>query len=69
MLWKSRGIGANSRNASTEIHDITPTTIVKGVSLKEGTIKGIKHLAKTDIKRQMIELDAQMREAAETIEL
>jgi excinuclease ABC subunit B len=50
-----------------QIHHITPTTIVKGVSLKEGTIKGIKHLAKTDIKRQLIELDAQMREAAERL--
>jgi excinuclease ABC subunit B len=50
-----------------EIHHITPTTIVKGVSLKEGTIKGIKHLAKTDIKRQLIEMDARMREAAERL--
>ena len=50
-----------------EVHHITPTTIVKGVSIKEGTIKGIKHLAKTDIKRQLIELDAQMREAAERL--
>ncbi len=50
-----------------EVHHITPTTILKGVSLKEGTIKGIKHLAKTDIKRQLIELDAQMREAAERL--
>ena len=51
-----------------QIHHITPATIVKSVSLKEGTIKGIKHLAKTDIKRQMIELDAQMREAAEKLD-
>jgi len=50
-----------------EIHHIIPTTIVKGVSLKEGKIKGIKHLAKTDIKRQLIEMDAQMREAAERL--
>ncbi len=50
-----------------EVHHITPTTIVKGVSLKEGTIKGIKHLAKTDIKRHLIELDAQMKEAAERL--
>ena len=41
---------------------------MKSVSLKEGTIKGIKHLAKSDIKRQMIELDAQMREAAEKLD-
>lgn len=51
-----------------QIHDITPKTIVKSVSLKEGIIKGTKHLAKTDIRRQMIELDAQMREAAELLQ-
>jgi excinuclease ABC subunit B len=51
-----------------QIHHITPKTIVKSVSLKEGTIKGTKHLAKTDIKRQLVELDAQMREAAEKLE-
>jgi len=51
-----------------QIHHITPMTIVKRVSLKEGTIKGIKHLAKTDIRRQMIELDAKMREAAEKLD-
>ncbi len=50
-------------------HNITPKTIVKGVSQKEGAmIKGIKHLAKSDLKRQMIELDAQMREAAERLD-
>jgi excinuclease ABC subunit B len=51
-----------------KLHHITPKTIVKGVSQKEGTIKGTKHLAKSDIKRQLIELDAQMREAAERLE-
>jgi excinuclease ABC subunit B len=50
-----------------EIHHITPSTIIKGVSLKEGTVKGIKHLAKTDVKLRLIELDAQMREAAERL--
>jgi excinuclease ABC subunit B len=43
-------------------------TIVKSVSYKEGTIKGIKHLAKTDVQRQIIEFDAQMREAAEKLD-
>lgn len=47
------------------VHGITPKTIVKSVSKKETTIKGIKHLAKTDVQRQIIEFDAQMREAAE----
>jgi excinuclease ABC subunit B len=49
-------------------YGITPKTIVKGVSQKEGTIKGTKHLPKSDIKRQIIELDAKMREAAEKLE-
>jgi excinuclease ABC subunit B len=51
-----------------KVHGITPTTIVKSVSKKEGTIKGIKHLAKSDVQRQIIEFDAQMREAAEKLD-
>ena len=51
-----------------QIHGITPKTIVKSVSLKEGKIKGVKHLPKSDIQRQMIELDARMREAAEKLD-
>jgi excinuclease ABC subunit B len=51
-----------------QLHHITPETIVKSVSQKEGKIRGIKHLAKSDINRQLIELDAQMREAAEKLE-
>jgi excinuclease ABC subunit B len=53
---------------SNQVHDITPKTIVKGVSFKEGTIKGTRHLPKSDITRQLIELDAQMREAAEKLD-
>jgi excinuclease ABC subunit B len=48
-------------------HGITPKTIIKGVSHKEGIIRGTKHLPKSDIKRQIIEFDAQMREAAEKL--
>jgi excinuclease ABC subunit B len=51
-----------------QTHGITPKTIVKSVSQKEGTIRGTKHLAKTDIQRQLIDLDAQMREAAEKLD-
>ena len=51
-----------------ETYGITPQTIVKSVSVKEGTIKGTKHLAKSDIQRQIIELDAKMREAAEKLD-
>ena len=47
---------------------ITPQTIVKSVSQKEGTIKGIRHLAKSDVQRLLIDLDAKMREAAEKLD-
>jgi excinuclease ABC subunit B len=49
-------------------HNITPRTIVKSVSQKEGTIKGIKHMAKSDVQKLIIKLDAEMREAAEKFE-
>jgi excinuclease ABC subunit B len=51
-----------------QTHGITPQTIIKKVSQKEGTIKGIKHLAKSDVQRQIIEFDAEMREAAERLD-
>jgi excinuclease ABC subunit B len=49
-------------------HQLTPKTIVKRVSTKKGKIKGTKHLAKTDIQYQIIELDAKMRAAAERLD-
>ncbi len=49
-------------------HGITPKTIVKSVSQKESIIKGTKHLPKSDLRRQIIELDAKMRESAEKLE-
>ncbi len=58
----------NAQKRYNEKYGITPTTIIKSVSIKEGTIKGAKHLAKSDIQRQIIELDAKMREAAERLE-
>ena len=58
----------NLQKRFNEKYGITPTTIIKSVSIKESTIKGTKHLAKSDIQRQMIELDAKMREAAEKLE-
>jgi excinuclease ABC subunit B len=58
----------NFQNRFNQLHHITPKTIVKSVSQKEGIIKGTKHLPKSDIKRQIIELDAKMREAAEKLE-
>ena len=49
-------------------HGITPQTIIKKVSQKESTIKGIKHLAKSDVQRRIIEFDTEMRQAAERLD-
>ena len=51
-----------------QVHGIIPQTIIKKVSEKEGVIKGSKHLTKSDIERQIIELDAKMREAAQMLD-
>lgn len=58
----------NFQKRYNEKYGITPTTIIKAVTVKESTIKGVKHLAKADIQNQIIELDAKMREAAEKLE-
>lgn len=49
-------------------HDITPTTIVKKVAEKQREIKGVKHLAKSDIEKQIITLEAKMKEYAEKLD-
>lgn len=64
ITWYRR----NFQKRYNEKYGITPKTIVKAVTIKESTIKGTKHLAKSDIQRQIIELDAKMREAAEKLE-
>ncbi len=50
------------------IHSITPKTIMKKITEKERIIKGIKHMAKSDIQRQIIEFDAEMKDAAERLD-
>jgi excinuclease ABC subunit B len=50
------------------VHGITPKTIMKKVTQKERIIKGTKHMAKSDIQRQIIEFDAEMRDAAERLD-
>ncbi|HII85996.1 TPA: excinuclease ABC subunit UvrB [Candidatus Bathyarchaeota archaeon] len=51
-----------------QTYGITPQTIVKKITQKEGKIKGVKHLAKSDVQRKIIEFDAEMREAAERLD-
>jgi excinuclease ABC subunit B len=47
---------------------ITPTTIVKKIEEKKGSIKGIKHLGKSDIQKELISMDAEMKRLAENLE-
>ena len=58
----------NFQKRYNQQHNITPKTIVKAVTIKESTIKGTKHLAKSDIQRQIAELDAKMHQAVEKLD-
>ena len=49
-------------------HGITPQTIIKPVREKEVEITDIKHVPKSEIPNLIIELEAQMHEAAEALE-
>jgi len=49
-------------------HGITPQTIKKPIREKEVDITDIKHVPKSEIPNLIIELDAEMREAAERLE-
>ncbi len=51
-----------------EKHHITPLTIIKPVKEKEVDIKDIKHIPKADIPNMLIELEAEMQQAAEMLE-
>ena len=49
-------------------HGIVPTTIRKPIREKVVDITDIKHIPKTDIPNVIIELDAEMREAADRLD-
>jgi len=49
-------------------HNITPTTIIKPVKEKEVEIKDIKHIPKGDIPNMIIELDSEMKIAADSLD-
>jgi excinuclease ABC subunit B len=49
-------------------HGITPETIIKPVKEKEVDLKDTKHIPKKEIPNMIIELDAQMREAADQLD-
>lgn len=49
-------------------HDITPETIIKPIKEKEVDLKDTKHIPKMEIPNVLIELESQMREAAEKLD-
>jgi len=49
-------------------HNITPKTIIKKIREKEVDIKDTKHIPKSDIPKMLINLEADMREAADRLD-
>ncbi|RZN15492.1 MAG: excinuclease ABC subunit UvrB [Methanosarcinales archaeon] len=49
-------------------HGITPETIVKAIKEKEIEVKDTKHIPKKDIPNLIIEIDAEMRQAADKLD-
>ena len=49
-------------------HGITPRTIVKPIRDKKVEIKDVKSIPKAEVKNVIIELEADMREAAELLD-
>jgi excinuclease ABC subunit B len=50
------------------LHGITPKTIVKAVAEAEGRELGVRYMVRSDVEKRMIELDSEMRAAAERLE-
>ena len=49
-------------------HQITPQTILKTIAPKQREISSIKHLSSTDVHARMVELEAEMKQAAEQLD-
>ena len=49
-------------------YGIIPKTIIKKVGEKKTTIRGIRHLGKSDVQKELIRMDAQMKLFAENLE-
>jgi excinuclease ABC subunit B len=49
-------------------HKIIPHTVSKSIAAKTHDIKGIKHLSQTELKNKLIELEAEMKKAAEGLD-
>ncbi|MDE1850912.1 MAG: UvrB/UvrC motif-containing protein, partial [Candidatus Micrarchaeota archaeon] len=49
-------------------YKITPKTIIKKIEEKKRAISGIKHLGKSDIQKELIRMDADMKRFAEELQ-
>jgi len=49
-------------------HEIVPRTIIKAIKEKEIEVKDAKHIPKTDIPNLIVELEAEMRAAADKLD-
>ncbi len=49
-------------------HGIIPRTISKKIAEKKREVKGTKHIAKVDLEKEVIELEAEMRKAADGLD-
>ncbi len=49
-------------------HGIVPKTVIKKVEEKKREVKGIKHMAESDVKQKIADLEAQMAKAAENLD-
>lgn len=54
--------------AYNEKNNITPKTIIKKVPEKQKEIQDTKYLSKTDLKKKLVELDFEMKKAAEELD-
>jgi len=68
-----RAIGVTKARREAQIrynteHAIVPQTILKSVVEKQREIKGMKHMAKSEIAKRMIEVEAEMRKMAEQLD-
>ncbi|HLC93038.1 MAG TPA: excinuclease ABC subunit UvrB [archaeon] len=74
MTQSIRGAVAKTRKRREEQekynkeNGITPMTIVKTLSEKKGTVKGVKHMGRLDVEKKIAELDAQMHASAEALD-
>ncbi|MDA3855153.1 MAG: excinuclease ABC subunit UvrB [Candidatus Woesearchaeota archaeon] len=49
-------------------HKITPQTIIKNVAKKTREIRGVKHMSKDDLHKKIINLEADMKKAAQDLD-